>query len=153
LVHSSGLSYAIVRPTLVFGRDDILVNNMAWGLRHVRVFLVPGQGTYQVQPVSVAETASICVDAGSEGEDLAVDAAGPVRWTFEQFVRLIGAAVGSRAWITRTPVRVPLGVAQVRGLLLRDVLLPRDELGPLMAGLLVSDEPARGRERFDTWVS
>jgi NADH dehydrogenase len=151
-VRSSGLSYAIVRPTLVFGRDDVLVNNIAWGLRHVPLFLVPGSGRYEVQPVSVAETASICIEAGLGEEDITVDAAGPARWTFEQLVRLIRGAVGSRAWVTHAPATVALAAAWVTGRLLHDVLLTRDELGALTAGLLVSHEEPRGAERFDAWV-
>ena len=44
-VAGSGLSYAIVRPTLVFGPRDILVNNIAWGLRRSPVFPIAGDGT------------------------------------------------------------------------------------------------------------
>jgi uncharacterized protein YbjT (DUF2867 family) len=151
-VRSSGLSYAIVRPTLVFGGDDVLVSNIAWGLRHVPLFLVPGNGRYAVQPVSVVETAAICVEAGLGDADVTVDAAGPARWTFEQLVGLIRGAVGSRAWVTHAPANVALAAAWLTGLLLDDVLVTRDELGALAAELLVSQEPPRGAERFDAWV-
>ena len=108
LVRRSGLSYAIVRPTLVYGPADVLVSNIAWGLRHVPLFLVPGDGSYEVQPVSVRDTAAICVDAGLEQEDLELDAAGPVRWTFDELVRLIARAVGSRAWVMHAPAPLAL---------------------------------------------
>jgi uncharacterized protein YbjT (DUF2867 family) len=152
IVRGSGLSYAIVRPTLVFGPGDILLNNIAWGLRHVPVFLVPGDGRYDVQPVSVGDTAAICVEAGEAVDDLVLDAAGPVRWSFEELVRLVARAVGSHAWITRAPPSIAFGAARVAGLGLRDVLVTRDELGALMAELLVSHEAPRGRERFDAWL-
>jgi uncharacterized protein YbjT (DUF2867 family) len=153
VVRESGLSYAIVRPTLVFGPDDILVNNIAWGLRHVPVFLLAGDARYEVQPVSVRDTAAICVDVGAAQDDLVVDAAGPVRWSFEAFVRLIARAVGSRAWIAHAPPGVALAVSRLAGLVLRDVILTRDELDALTAGLLVSAEPPRGRDRFDEWLA
>ncbi len=86
-LRASGISHAIVRPTLVFGAEDILVNNIAWGVRHVPVFLIAGDGRYEVQPVSVRETAAICVDAGAGDDDMTLDAAGPERWTFTEFVR------------------------------------------------------------------
>jgi len=152
-VRESGLSYAIVRPTLVFGPDDILVNNIAWGLRHVPVFLLAGDARYEVQPVSVRDTAAICIDVGTAQEDFVVDAAGPSRWTFEDFVRLIAAAVGARVWITHAPPEVALVAGRLAGLALRDVILTRDELDALMAGLLVSGEPPRGRDLFDEWIS
>ena len=152
-LRESGLSYAIVRPTLVYGPEDILVNNIAWGLRHVPLFLLAGDGRYEVQPVSVWDTASICVDAGARDDDVTLDAAGPERWSYLDFVRLIDRAVGGRARIWHSSTRVALGVARAAGLVLRDVVVTRDELDALTAGLLVSHEPPLGRGRFDTWVT
>ena len=128
------------------------MNNIAWGLRHVPVFLVPGDGRYEVQLVSVRDTAAICVEAGLADGDVVLDAAGPSRWTFEAFVRLIARAVGSRAWIGHAPPAIALAASRVAGFALRDVLLTRDELGALMAGLIVSHEEPRGRDRFDAWL-
>ncbi len=152
-LRDSGLSYAIVRPTLVYGPEDILVNNIAWGLRHVPLFLLAGDGRYEVQPVSVRDTARICVEAGANEDDVVLDAAGPGRWTFEDFVRLIARAVGSRAWIKHAPPTIALGVGRIAALPLCDVVLTPAELDALMAGLLVSHEPPRGHDRFDTWVT
>jgi len=146
-------SHAIVRPTLVFGADDILVNNIAWGLRHVPVFLVPGDGRYEVQPVSVRDAARLCVDAGGRDDDVTLDAAGPDRWTYEGFVRLVARAVGARVWIRRAPSGIALAAAHLAGALLRDVVVTRDELGALEAGLLVSHEPPVGTERFEPWLA
>jgi uncharacterized protein YbjT (DUF2867 family) len=153
VVRESGMSYAIVRPTLVFGPDDVLVNNIAWGLRHVPLFLVPGDGQYEVQLVSVRDTASICVDSGMADGEVVLDAAGPSRLTFEDFVRLIARAVGSRAWIRRAPPGIALAASRLAGLAMRDMLLTRDELGALMAGLIVSREEPLGRDRFDSWLA
>lgn len=153
LVRASGLSHAIVRPTLVFGPEDVLVSDIAWILRRMPLFLVPGDGRYEVQPVSVGDTARICVEAGAAFGDMVVDAAGPERFAFEPFVRLIAAAVESRARIRTAPARVALAASRMLGLLVRDVVLTRDEVEALMAGLLVSDEPARGRDRFEDWLS
>jgi NADH dehydrogenase len=153
LVRASGLAHAIVRPTLVFGPEDILVNDIAWILRRMPLFFVPGDGRYEVQPVSVGDTARICVDAGAAPGDVVVDAAGPERFAFEPFVRLIAAAVGSRARIRPAPTPLALAASRMLGLLVRDVVLTRDEVEALMAGLLVSDEPARGRDRFEDWLA
>ncbi len=152
LVRASGMSHAIVRPTLVFGAEDILINNIAWILRRTPLFLVPGDGAYEVQPVSVEDTARICVEAGMEDGDLTLDAAGPERLSFETLVRRIATAVGSRAWFHTAPARVAFGGSRIFGVLVRDVVLTRDELESLMAGLLVSDEQARGHHRLDDWL-
>ena len=153
LVRESGLTHAIVRPTLVFGPRDILANNVAWGVRHVPLFLVPGSGRYEVQPVSVYDVARIAVEAGARDDDIVLDAAGEQRWTYEEFVRLIRAAVGGRARIARAPFWAALATARVAGLLLRDVVVTRDELESLRAGLLVSHDPPLGRDRFDEWIA
>jgi len=46
----SKLSYAIIRPTVIFGPEGILINNIAWLLRKFPVFAIPGLGDYQIQP-------------------------------------------------------------------------------------------------------
>jgi hypothetical protein len=67
-------------------------------------------------------------------------------------VRLLKGAVGSRSWIRHATPAVALALTRVAGLSLRDVVLTRDELESLMAGLLVSLEPPLGRERLSAWV-
>jgi uncharacterized protein YbjT (DUF2867 family) len=152
-LHASGISHAIVRPTLVYGPEDILVSNIAWGLRHVPFFLIAGDGRSEVQPVSVRDTASICVEAGARRDNVVLDAAGPERWAYEDFVRLIRRAVGGRARIWHSSQRVALGAARVAGVFLRDVVVTPDELLALEAGLLVSHEEPLGGDRFDTWLA
>ena len=46
LLAQSGVSYAVVRPTLVVGEHDILVNNIAWFMRRFPVFALPGDGCF-----------------------------------------------------------------------------------------------------------
>ena len=152
-LRASGMQHAIVRPTLVFGPEDILVSNIAWGLRHAPIFLIAGGGRSEVQPVSVWDTASICVDAGARDDDVTLDAAGPERWSYVDFVRLIDRAVGGRARIWHSSTRVALGTARMAGLVLRDVVVTRDELEALGAGLLVSHESPLGTDRFDDWLA
>ena len=151
-LRESGLSHAIVRPTLVFGADDLLVNNIAWILRRFPLFLVPGDGRYPIQPISVRETAAICVDAAARPDDVTLDAAGPERLTFDELVRLVARAIRSNARILHARPRVALVLTRAGGAFVRDVVLTREEAAGLMAGLLVSDEPPLGRERFEDWL-
>ncbi len=152
-VAGSGLSHAIVRPTLIFGPRDILVNNIAWGLRRSPVFPVAGDGSYCVQPISVEDTATICADAAVGEENAVLDAAGPEAISYEELVRLVAAAVGSKARIVHWPPRLVLALARVTGAVRRDVLLTPDELAGLRASLLVSDEPPLGHASFKSWVT
>ena len=151
-LRESELPHAIVRPTLVFGEHDILVNNIAWILRRLPLFLVPGDGRYRVQPVSVGDVARIAVAAGRAEGNPTVDAAGPDTLAFERLVSLIRAAVGSRAAIVHAHPGLTLRLIALAGLGLRDIVLTREELDGLMASLLVSAEPPRGTDRFADWV-
>jgi NADH dehydrogenase len=90
----SGLSHAVVRPTIVFGRGDILLNNVAWLLRRLPIFAIPDDGRYRVRPVHVGDVANICVEVARAKENLTIDAVGPETMTFEEMVRRIRAAVG-----------------------------------------------------------
>lgn len=152
-VRACGLGHAIVRPTLVFGPRDILVNNIAWGVRRTPVFPVAGDGRYRVQPVSVEDVAAICVDAGAADADVVVDAAGPETVSYEELVRLVAAAVGRDVRIAHVSPRLVLALARVAGLLRRDVLLTAEELAGLQAELLVSAQPPLGTAGFRAWVS
>jgi nucleoside-diphosphate-sugar epimerase len=151
-LRASGLSHAVVRPTIVFGPDDIFFNNLAWGLRHAPLFLVPGDGRYEAQPVSVWDVARLCVDAGSREGDEAFDASGPDRWPFLDLVRLIKRHVGGRALVRTAPKGLARAVGRFAGFVLRDVLATPDELDVAEEGLLVSHEPPRGRDRFEDWL-
>lgn len=152
-LRESGLSHAVVRPTLIFGSLDILVNNIAWILRRLPVFVVPGGGAYRVQPVSADDVASIAVSAGRGRDDAVLDAAGPEVYAFAELVRLVGLAVGARRALVRAPPGLALALSDLIGRLQRDVLLTRDELAGLMDSLLVSGEPPRGRDSFREWVA
>ena len=146
-------SHAIVRPTLVFGPRDILVNNIAWGLRRSPVFPIAGDGRYRVQPVSVEDVAAVCVDAGARDDDFVLDAAGPDTLTYVELIRLVRSAVGSRSRIVHWPRGAVLALARVAGAARRDVLLTPDELAGLEASLLVSDRPPLGTASFRSWVA
>lgn len=152
-LRASGTSFSIVRPTLVFGAGDILVNNIAWILRRFPVFVVPGSGAYRVQPVSVDDLARICIEAATGPDELVVDAVGPETLTFDEFVRTLRRAVGSRARILHGSIGLALMLTRSAGLVLRDVVLTREELGGLMDSLLVSGATPLGRDRFSEWVA
>jgi len=148
----SGLSYAIVRPTVTFGDEDILINNIAWLLRRFPVFAILGEGDYRVQPIFVEDVAELMVSAGSQSDNLVVDAAGPEVYTFDALVRTIKRAVRSRARIVHLPPRLALFLSQVIGVFVGDVVLTQEEVDGLMGGLLVSSGPLTGRTHLSEWL-
>ena len=151
-IAESKLSYAIVRPTVVFGVEDILINNMAWVIRHWPVFAVPGSGEYLLQPVFAEDVAEIATSAGAHDESEILDAAGPDTSTFNELVELIAQALGRRVRLLHLPPGLTLTLIRMLGLAVRDVILTREEIAGLMANLLVSHEPPRGRARLVDWM-
>jgi uncharacterized protein YbjT (DUF2867 family) len=146
--------YSIVRPTWIFGGGrDILANNIAWILRHMPIFLVPGDGRYLVQPVHVDDLAHICLRAAHDGADVIVDAAGPDTMTFEELVRAIRDALGRNTRILHTTPAAMTALARALGVVVRDVVLTADEIRGLTAGLLVSHQPALGHISFIKWLN
>jgi NADH dehydrogenase len=146
--------YAIVRPTFFFGGGrDILANNIAWILRRMPLFVVPGDGRYLVQPIHVDDFARICVQAAQVRRDVIMDAAGPDRMSFEDLVRAIRDGVGRRTPILHVPSPAMATLARALGLLVRDVVLTGDEIRGLTAGLLVSHEAALGSVSFADWLN
>lgn len=153
VVRASGLSHAIVRPTLTFGPGDILVNNLCWVLRRFPAFAIPGNGEYRLQPVHVDDVGQIALAAGRQTGDMDVDAAGPDILTFNQFVRLLAEAIDSKAWLFHAPRPLSYLGARILGMLVRDVMLTGDEVTELTASLLVSAQPPMGRIGLPAWAS
>ena len=151
-VAASGLSYAIVRPTLVYGDMDILVNNIAWFLRRAPVVGVPGDGGYLVRPVHVEDEAALAVRLSSGPANATVDAVGPETYTFRELVRLIGRNIGRDIPVLGLPDRLMLIATGLAGRLLGDVVLTADEVRGLSAGLLHTTGRATGSSSFAGWL-
>lgn len=149
---ASGLGYGILRPTVIFGREDILINNIAWILRRFPVFAVPGDGRYRIQPVYVDDVAEIAVHTGHQTANVAIDAAGPEPYAYEDLVRLIAGALACRPRIVHVPPALALLASKALGAFVKDVVLTRDEIAGLMAGLLVCQGAPTGTTRLSQWL-
>jgi NADH dehydrogenase len=152
-LETSGLSYAILRPTVLFGKEDILINNIAWVLRRFPVFGVFGDGRYRLQPIYVDDLAALAVRCGKESEDVTIDAIGPETFTYRELVTTIGQIIGR----VRPVVSVPPWLAYYAGLamgkFLGDVVITRDEIRGLMDGLLYVDAPPAGTTALTSWAA
>jgi uncharacterized protein YbjT (DUF2867 family) len=152
VVRESGLQWAIVRPTLIFGAGDILINNIAWLLRRMPVFVMPGSGAYGIQPVAGEDVAEIAFWAAGQADSLTIDAAGPDIFSYADLVDGIAIAVARRPRLVHLPPALTIAAGNLVGLFVRDVVLTREELAGLMDELLVSHEPPRGTQRVDDWL-
>jgi NADH dehydrogenase len=152
IVRESGLAWAIVRPTLIFGSGDILINNIAWLLRRLPVFGIPGRGDYRLQPVAGEDVAEIATWAAEQVDNVTVDAAGPDIIYYSEMVESIAIAVGKHPRFIYMSPRNAVRAAKLIGWFVRDVTLNEPELQGLMQELLVSHERPRGTRRLDNWL-
>jgi uncharacterized protein YbjT (DUF2867 family) len=148
----SGLSYAILRPAVLFGREDILINNIAWTLRKMPVFLIFGGGQYHLQPIYVDDLAKLAVEQGQTNEDRIINAIGPETFTYRQLVQSLAEILGKRRLFLSVPPGIGYLGGNVLGWFLRDKMFTRQEIEGLMAGLLSVDAPPAGETKLTDWA-
>ena len=148
----SGLSYAILRPTVLFGKEDILINNIAWVLRRFPVFAVFGDGQYRLQPIYVDDLAELAVEHGEKRENVIIDAIGPETFTYRGLVEEIGRIIGVKRKTVSVPPKLGYIAGSVIGKLVNDVLITREEIEGLMASLLFVDSPPAGKTKLTEWA-
>lgn len=151
IIHSK-LSYAIIRPTVIFGAEGILINNIAWHLRRLPIFAVPGPGDYRIQPVFIEDLAEIAVSAAQRDDNIVMDAVGPDIYTFDELVRLISGKIRRRVWIVHLTPRLVLLFTKLLGYALRDIVITRDEVAGLMSNLLISEGSPMAKTRLSEWL-
>lgn len=148
----SGLSYAILRPAVLFGKEDILINNIAWMLRKFPVFGVFGDGNYRLQPIYADDLAKLAVEQGQKEDNCIIDAIGPETFTYKELVRVIGKAIGKRRPIISIPPAIGYLVGWFVGKVAGDIMITYDEIEGLMADLLCTDSPPAGKTRLTDWI-
>ncbi len=148
----SGLSYAILRPAIIFGKEDILINNIAWFLRRFPVFGVFGDGNYRVQPIYVEDLARLAVEYGENDKNIIIDAIGPETFTYRELVTIIGKAIGKPRPIISIPPLCGFLIGRLTGVVQRDTVITWDEIKGLMSNLLFTNSPPAGNTRFSEWI-
>jgi NADH dehydrogenase len=151
-VIDSGLSYTIVRPTVIFGDEDILVNNIAWFVRRFPVFGIPGDGSYRIRPIYVEDMARLMGDAADAPGNAVMDAVGPETYTFEELVRLIARSIGRSVHCAHVPTSLAYLATLFAGWFVGDVVLTWEEYRGLMGNLLAPEGPASGQTRLSKWL-
>jgi uncharacterized protein YbjT (DUF2867 family) len=149
----SGLSYAILRPTVLFGREDVLVNNIAWLLRRLPFFGVFGDGSYRLQPMYIDDMAKLAVEEGLRTKSRTINAIGPETFTYRELVEQIGCIIGKRRPIVSVSPTTGHLIGWAVGKVVGDVIITRAEIKGLMADLLVTNSEPTGQTRLTEWAS
>jgi len=146
------IGHAILRPGVLFGRGDILVNNIAWTLRHLPLFGVFGDGRYKLQPMHVDDFADLAIECADRENDFTVDAVGPEIFEYRDLVQTIGQIIDVRRPIVSVPPRLGYAVSKLINPFVGDVIITREEIEGLMRGLLFSDGTRTGTTRLTDWT-
>ena len=147
-----GVSYCILRPTVLFGKEDVLINNIAWSLRRFPVFGVFGTGDYRLQPIYVDDLARAAVEHAADERDEIIEAIGPETFTYRELVATVCRILGVRRPIVSVPPLVGYWVGRIVGFFLKDVVITREEIRGLMEGRLYVDAPPLGVTKLTDWI-
>jgi NADH dehydrogenase len=146
------LSHAILRPAVLFGPEDILINNIAWALRRFPVFAVFGDGAYRLQPIFVDDLAALAVEQGQSRDNRVLDAIGPETFSYRDLVRELGAIIGCPRPLLSVSPSLGYWAGWLIGRWMGDILITREEIDGLMQGLLCTNSPPAGPTRLTAWA-
>ncbi len=152
VLRESKLSYAILRPAVLFGKEDVLINNIAWTLRRFPVFGVFGSGHYRLQPIYVDDLACLAVEQGRQTDNKVINAIGPETFTYRELVQQIGAIIGQQRPILPLPPLVGYAAGWLIGKMVGDVMITQEEIEGLMQDLLYTDSPPAGKTNLTDWA-
>jgi NADH dehydrogenase len=148
----SGMSYSILRPAVLFGKEDILINNIAWVIRRFPVFGVFGDGSYRLQPIYVDDLAKLAVEQGKKTENTIIDAIGPETFTYRELVEQLGVIIGKHRPIISIPPYIGYIAGLIIGKIVGDIMITREEIKGLMADLLYTDSLPTGETKLTDWA-
>jgi len=149
---SLGVSYCILRPTVLFGKEDVLINNIAWSLRHFPVFGMFGNGEYKLQPIYVDDLAAAAVEKAAGNGNEIVNAIGPETFMYRTLVETVMRSLGLKRWVVGLPPGPGYWACRGLGLVVGDVIITREEIRGLMEGRLYVDAPPLGGTKLTDWI-
>ena len=152
-VINSGLSYTILRPTVIFGVEDVLINNIAWFVRNFPAFAIPGDGSYRIRPIYVEDMARLMADTVDSQANAVIDAVGPETYTFEELVKLIARCIQRTVRIVHMPTSLAYLATLTTGWFVGDVVLTWEEYRGLMDNLLAPEGTSAGRTELSEWLA
>jgi uncharacterized protein YbjT (DUF2867 family) len=150
---SLGVSYCILRPTVLFGKEDVLINNIAWSLRHLPVFGVFGSGDYKLQPIYVDDLAAAAVEHATGQQNEIINAIGQETFTYRELVEVVSRTLGLKRLILGVAPEAGYWSCRFVGMVVRDVVVTREEIRGLMEGRLCVDAPPLGATKLTDWIS
>jgi uncharacterized protein YbjT (DUF2867 family) len=105
-LRASGLEHVIVRPTWVYGPEDVSLNRFLGFARRLRFVPVFGDGKQAMQPLFIDDLGRILADAAGrpEARDQTLEAGGPERLSMNDVIRTALDVAGLRRPVVHQPV-------------------------------------------------
>jgi len=129
-LRTGGMDYTIMRPSIIFGKDDSLVNLLARMARYLPFVPVMGPGNGRLQPVWLEDVATCFVRALEKQEAVgkAYDLGGPKQYTFNELLDAVAGLVGKKSRRVHIPLSVARPAAAAMELLLPKPPITRDQI-------------------------
>ena len=85
----SGLDFTIFRPSYIVGKDDLFSINLNKQIKSGEI-LIPGSGTYSIQPICVSDVVKVIFESVSnlKFNNKIIDLIGPDYVTFARYVKI-----------------------------------------------------------------
>lgn len=152
LLNLNDVSACVLRPTVLFGKEDVLINNIAWSLRHLPLFGVFGAGDYRLQPMYVDDLAAAAVAKAGETRTEIVQAIGPETFTYRELAGTVRDILGLHTPIVGVSPGLGYWGCRLVGWFVKDVVITREEIRGLMEDRLYVDAPPLGTTRLTDWI-
>jgi NADH dehydrogenase len=152
IIQQSGIPYTILRPTLVFGKEDVLLHNIAWLLRHFPFFVFSSPSTCWIQPISAEEVGYFAVESIHSYTNQTIDVAGPEVVSMKEMVQKIGHACGYPRPMYSTSLGITMVAVRILNVMLHDRIITKEEILGLLKNHLASSQPPLGRVSFTDWL-
>jgi NADH dehydrogenase len=135
-ITASGLEYVILRPSWIYGPDDRSMNKFVAFVKWLPVVPVIGSGQERVQPVAVADVATVAAAAVDEpaAANRVFELGSSPPLTMDEIIRTIMRVLGKRKPLLHQPtwlVKIPAAVIQY---------LPSAPLSPGAVDFITMDE-------------
>lgn len=150
---ASGIPYAILRPCVLFGDEDILFNNIAWAIRKFPLFPVFKAKECKIQPVFVNDLATLSIECGQKKENILTDACGPEIFHYKDIVKTICKILNKKRLVFTLPRSWIYNAGKIISTITGDQILTRDEMNALCDGLMYSRNPPLAKTRFTIWLT
>jgi len=141
IVRGSGLDYAILKPGVIYGRGDHMLDHLSHGLHTIPVFGLVGFRDREIAPLAVEDAVRVLKSALTTGalSRKTVSMIGPERLALGDAVRRVASVVGARPLYVRLPVWVHSLMALALERVMRIPLVSKAQVRILSEGVV---EPA-----------